>query len=318
MTPRERVKKALNHMETDLIPVDIGGTYDTGIHVVALDRLIKVLRLGKRLVKVLDPMMMTGLVEEDLINILGGDIMGLFSPYNIFGSSNENWKLFKLPNETEVLIAGEFNYSYEPNGEIYAYPKGCVSTPPSAKMLSNGLYFDSIIRQNDLTKHKFDAREDYSDQFSIFNENECSYYEKTSERLYNETNYAIIGNFFLGGLGDLGVIPGQWIEHPKGVRDIQEWIISHQLQPTYIKEFFEMQTEIALTNLELYKQAVGDRIVAIAISGTDFGTQNGPFISLDCYREFYKPYHYKLNNWVHNNTNWKVFFHTCGSILNFM
>lgn len=318
MTPRERVIRALNHEETDRVPVDIGGTLDTCIHVIPLDRLRKVLGLEKRLVKVIDPMMMVGLIEEDLLAMLGGDIVGLFSPYNIFGTINDNWKSWVLPDGTEVLIAGGFNYKYGPNGEIYAYPKGNLSVPPSAKMSSNGLYFDSITRQEDLKNHKFNAKEDYADQISIFSNAECSYYERTSKKLYDESNYAIIGNFFFGGLGDLGIIPGQWIEHPKGIRDLQEWIMSYYLHPEYIKEFFEIQTEIALKNLKLYQQAVDNRIVAIAISGTDFGTQNGPFISLDCYREFYKPYHKKLNNWVHKNTNWKVFFHTCGSIIDFI
>jgi uroporphyrinogen-III decarboxylase len=59
---------------------------------------------------------------------------------------------------------------------------------------------------------------------------------------------------------------------------------------------------------------VGDRIAVIFISGTDFGTQRGEFISPDLYRELYLPFHKQINNWVHANTNWKTFFHTCGSI----
>jgi uroporphyrinogen-III decarboxylase len=85
-----------------------------------------------------------------------------------------------------------------------------------------------------------------------------------------------------------------------------------------VKEFFDMQTEVELKNLELYRQAVGNRLAAIAISGTDFGAQCGPFISPAAYREFYKPYHKIFNDWVHKNTNWKVFFHTCGSIIDLL
>ena len=36
------------------------------------------------------------------------------------------------------------------------------------------------------------------------------------------------------------------------------------------------------------------------------------------YRDFYKPFHKKLNDWVHENTNWKTFYHTCGSIVNLL
>jgi uroporphyrinogen-III decarboxylase len=30
------------------------------------------------------------------------------------------------------------------------------------------------------------------------------------------------------------------------------------------------------------------------------------------------PYYKKVNDWIHQNTNWKTFYHTCGSIIDFM
>ena len=42
--------------------------------------------------------------------------------------------------------------------------------------------------------------------------------------------------------------------------------------------------------------------------------QEGLFISKDIYRELYKPFHKKINDWIHKNTNWKTFIHSCGSI----
>jgi uroporphyrinogen-III decarboxylase len=36
--------------------------------------------------------------------------------------------------------------------------------------------------------------------------------------------------------------------------------------------------------------------------------------SADLYRELFKPLHEKMNRWVHENTDWKTFYHTCGSI----
>ena len=54
------------------------------------------------------------------------------------------------------------------------------------------------------------------------------------------------------------------------------------------------------------------------MSGTDFGSQNGPFISPAAYREMFKPLHKTMNDWVHANTTWKTFFHTCGSIVAFL
>ena len=318
MNSRERVLLALNHKKTDRIPVDLGGTVVTSVHASAVSRLRKFLELDNKPVKVFEPMMMLGEIEEDLRNILKTDVIGLYSPHTLLGYDNKNWKPWILPDGTEVLMGGGFEYSYGKNGTIYAYPKGNKKAPPSALMPGTGFYFDNITKQEDLSNHDYNARNDYSDQYSIFSEEDCIYYEKTSKSIYEETEYSIFGNFFLGGVGDIFHIPGPWLENPKGIRDFSLWYIAHYEHPNYIKEFFDMQKEIQLKNLELYRQAVGERIAAIAITGTDFGTQNGPLISPDIYREFYKPYHKVFNDWVHKNTNWKTFTHTCGSIVDFI
>ena len=79
-----------------------------------------------------------------------------------------------------------------------------------------------------------------------------------------------------------------------------------------------MQTEFALRNLEIYKQAVNDHIQVITMSGTDFGTQNSELMSKETFRTLYKPYYKRVCDWVHENTNWKTFFHSCGSIVGFL
>ncbi|MFZ2658368.1 MAG: hypothetical protein WAX69_25770, partial [Victivallales bacterium] len=279
MTSRERVVCALNHREPDKVPVDLGGAVVTGIQASALARLRDALCLEKRPVKVYEPMMMLGVVEDDVLRAIGGDVVGLNAPGTLLGYRNENWKPWKLPDGTDVLMGGGFAFSRDADGTVYAYPRGNTDAPPSARMPANGLYFDNIIRQEDLTNHTFDARKDYADQYGIFSDEDCRHYEKTSKELYENTDYAVFGNFFLGGVGDIFHIPGAWLEHPRGIRNLEDWIMAHYDHPEYVKEFFDMQTEIQLKNLELYRQAVGNRIVAIAISGTDFGAQHGTFIS---------------------------------------
>ena len=40
----------------------------------------------------------------------------------------------------------------------------------------------------------------------------------------------------------------------------------------------------------------------------------GPSFRPKAYRELYKPFHLQINNWMHKNTTWKSFIHSCGSI----
>ncbi len=40
----------------------------------------------------------------------------------------------------------------------------------------------------------------------------------------------------------------------------------------------------------------------------------GPLISPKAYRNLFKPFHVRVNDWIHANTGWKTFIHSCGSI----
>ncbi len=81
-------------------------------------------------------------------------------------------------------------------------------------------------------------------------------------------------------------------------------------------QVFEKQCEIALANLKTIYSAVGDKVSIVYLSGADFGTQTSSFISPEAYRDLYMPFHKKLNSWIHLNTKWKTFMHSCGSISN--
>ncbi len=94
--------------------------------------------------------------------------------------------------------------------------------------------------------------------------------------------------------------------------------MAHLLYPDYIKEVYRMQTETVLKNLEIYREAVGERIQIVWLSGTDFGTQNSGFFSKEVFRSLYKPFYQQINDWVHRNTGWKTFYHSCGSVVDYL
>ncbi len=77
---------------------------------------------------------------------------------------------------------------------------------------------------------------------------------------------------------------------------------------------FEQQCEIALQNINTLIDLFGDLVQAAFITGTDFGTQRGPFISPQAYRDLYKPFHRQVNDLVHRRSTWKTFIHSCGSV----
>ncbi|MBC7237503.1 MAG: methyltransferase, partial [Chloroflexi bacterium] len=304
-TSRERVILALNHEQPDKVPLDLGATAVTGIAASALYRLREALGLEQRPVKVHEPYQMLGKVEDDVLDALGVDVIGLSDDQTFFGFEQRGWKPFTLFDGTPVLVPAGFNTEIAPDGSLYQYPKGDKSFPPSGRMPPGGFYHDAIERQEPYDESTLDPAEWVRDMYHVFTDEELRLIEERARSLYDNTTRAIIGNFGQGSFGDIAYVPGVAIPYPKGIRAVADWYMATKLYPDYVRGIFDLQLEIVLQNLPLYHQAVGDRIVAIFVSGTDFGSQKGSFISPQSYRELFKPYHKAINDWVHEHTSWK-------------
>lgn len=316
LTSRERVAKTLNHEEPDRVPVDLGGSSVTGMHVSVVYGLRQALALDApgTPVKVIEPYQMLGEIAPDLMDALSIDVVGLSSPRTMFGFENRGWKEWTTFDGTPVLVPEGFNTTPEPNGDLLVYPEGDASAPPSGRMPSGGWYFDSIVRQPAIDDAALDV-EDNLEEFGPISDADIAYYAEQSERLFTQTDKAILANFGGTGLGDIALVPAPWLKHPRGIRDIEEWYVSTVARRDYVNAVFARQTEIAIENLARIYDVVGNRVTAVLVTGTDFGQQQGPFISPRAYRALYQPYHSRMNEWIHANTGWKTFIHSCGSIM---
>ncbi|MGQ9474223.1 MAG: hypothetical protein ACUVRN_09290 [Candidatus Caldatribacteriaceae bacterium] len=286
MTPRERVMASLEHREPDILPLDLGSTLVTGIHVSSLHKLKVALGLIKKEepVKVIDPYQMLGEVDEPLRKVLGIDTIPLLAPNNFFGFRNENWKPWIFSDGTPLLVPEKFNTIPDQEGNIYQYPQGDSSYPPVAKLPKGGFYHDALIRQKPIEEAQLKV-EDQIEEYQILSEEDLLYYEREARRLFEETEYTIVSGGVPGtNLGDIAFVPGMTLKDPKGIRDVEEWYVSLLTRQSFLREVFARMTEIGLENLKLFHQAVGERIQVIVISGTDFGSQNGLFISKETYR----------------------------------
>ncbi|MBN1935011.1 MAG: methyltransferase [Anaerolineae bacterium] len=316
MNSRERVQLALNHREPDCVPLDLGASAVTGMHVSAVYALRQALGLDApgTPVKVVEPYQMLGEIAPDLMQALGVDVIGLGSEKTLFGFKNEGWKPWHTFDGTPVLVPEGFNIDPEPNGDILMYPEGDKSAPPSGRMPNDGWYFDTIVRQPPVDDDHLNV-EDNLQEFGPISDADLDHFRREAERLYTKTDKSILANFGGTAFGDIALVPAPWLKYPKGIRDIEEWYVSTALRRPYVYRVFERQCEIGLANLEKIHRVVGERVAAVFITGTDFGTQRGPFISRQAYRDLYLPFHKAVNDWVHAHTSWKTFIHSCGSVV---
>ncbi|MDR1948281.1 MAG: methyltransferase [Spirochaetaceae bacterium] len=316
-TPRKRLDNTIHHKDPGKLVVDMGSTSITGINANALAALRDALGLEKRPVKIYEPLQLLGLVEEDVYEALGLCVAEVTNHYTIFGYENKNWKPWKLPTGLDVLVAEDFVTSVdEKDGTTYIYPQGDRSAPPAGRLPRNGYYFDNCFRTfSTFDEDNFDGRADFAEDYKVYTDEQLRTIEDTCNHLYTNTDLGLIGGGALAGLGDFAYFPGPHIPYPKGVRNLEDWMVMPYTCPDYIHQIFGLQTEVGLENAKLFKQACGDKIQVMQISGTDFGTQRGPIMSNDTFRTFYQPYYKKINDWIHQNTNWKTFYHCCGSIV---
>ncbi len=319
MNSRERVIETINHRIPDRIPVDLGGTQVSTISALAYQNLRAALGLPEHPCNLTELFMFCAKVDDDVRNALGIDTVSLTYPVDTNGCRTNRLQEFTGLDGAKAWISADNKWDYLEDGSIVMYPQGDKSVPASTRMLPGGSFFDNIMdRIPPYDEDNLTPREDFKDDFRPITDEVARELEADSIHLYNDTDYAVIGQFPHALLGDAGVIPAPFVKHPKGIRRMDDWLAATLLYPEYIEEVFEMQTENTLKNLEIYKQAVGDRIQVILVSTADYGAQNGPLLSTDVFRELYKPHYQKVNDWIHKNTNWKTMYHCCGSIVNFM
>lgn len=317
MNSKERVLATLNHKQPDRIAVDFGATPVTGIHVLAIENLRKHFGLEQKPIKVTEPYQMLGEIDDDLMDILGIDVIGLSPGNNMFGIKNYGeYKEFMTFWGQTVLLPKDFNTSIDNNGDLLIYPKGDTSVGASGKMPKTSFFFDAVIRQDSIDDSSLNV-EDNLEEFEPISNEDLQYWKNKIKEV-KDSDKAIIANMGGTAFGDIALVPGLNLKHPKGIRDVAEWYMSVIMRPDYIHRIFEKQSDIAIENLKKFYATVGNNIDAIFMCGTDFGTQDSQFCGVDTLEEMYIPYYKKLNDWIHANTNWKTFKHSCGAIEPFL
>jgi hypothetical protein len=312
----KRVRTALAHQQPDRLPVDFGGTFVTGIHVSCVAALRRHYGLEAGPVKAIDSGQMLGEIADDLKLAMGIDTEGLRGPTARFGFPAKDWKPWRMYDGLEILVPGGFNVTVDANGDTLMYPQGDLSAPPSARMPNGGHFFDSIVRQEPIDEERL-RPEDNLEEYQPISEADLDYWEGAA-RAAAAGGRAVVAAFGGTAFGDIALVPGVSLKHPKGIRDITEWYVATSSRKDFVHKVFEGQCTMALSNLERIAARIGDLVDAVNICGTDFGTQTSSFCSVRTFRELWMPYYQQVNGWIHRNTKWKTFKHSCGAVSKFI
>jgi len=301
MTSRERVLAALDFREPDRVPLDLGGSIMSGIMAQPLDRLRRHLGLPVKPVRVYEVFQMLGEVEMELVEALGIDVLPVVPPVQFFGLRREGWKPWRLWDGTEVLMPGQFNIEVDPaSGDWLLRSGGDPTRAVEGRMPQAGFYFDMPA----LTASHFDyvppPLEQVRREYRLQSE-QLEFLAARAEHLRRTTDKAL----FLGCWDYFGL---PW------VGSIPDFLVLMVTDPAYVRDLFEVRTETALDNLEKTRTWLGENIDILGLDGTDYGSQNAELFSPELFARLYVPFFKIQNDWVHRNTGWKTWLHTCGSV----
>ncbi|MCD6546254.1 MAG: methyltransferase [Thermotogae bacterium] len=299
MTSRERVITSLKHKEPDRVPVDFDGMRSTGIHARAYSELKRHLNLNDKSVRIYDLGQQLGEVDEETRQIFNVDVVALKGLYTNFGCRLDRWKKFPMFPDGEYYVPEDFNpQKDEEDNWIVKDETGKVI----AKMPKGGYYFDGIYYplENAQTKEDIDK---FFASLKPLDDEEVNYLIENAKYFRENTNYAIMGNF-----------GGNFFEAGHGAFGYQKFMELLAFDRSLVEHFLGRLEEYYLKNLEIFLENVGDYIDIIQF-GDDFGSQNGPQISLKMFRELFKPHLKRLCEYTKKkNKNIFTFLHSCGSI----
>jgi uroporphyrinogen decarboxylase len=280
MTPRERVKQALDHKEPDRIPFDLGGTIITSITKGAYLNLRRYLGFPEEDVRTFDHVQQLPYLDEELLKRLNADVRMVQTHYvrgdDLVYSEEEN-----------------YYYFYDRWGSKLRMPK------------EDGYYFDWV---------EFPIREISMDALKQYTWPELDSYEslrKLKERardLYENTEYALAGT---------GVFGGGIFEQPARIMGMELFLMSLASDEKFADTMMEKITEIYIENCNRYLDELGEYI-QVFVYWNDITSQNRPLISPKMFRRLIKPKDRRLIEAVKKKTDAKIFYHCCGAAREFI
>lgn len=128
-----------------------------------------------------------------------------------------------------------------------------------------------------------------------------------AKALHETTDYAVIAEHPVLGVFEIGC----WMF------GFDDYLYRLAAEPEVVHAFSERILNYQKKVIEIYYGALG-RYIDCTTSGDDFGTQNGPFMSTDMFRELIKPYFRERVELTKKYTDAFFKHHTCGSVHNFI
>lgn len=312
MNSRQRIKLAIEHKETDRVPIDFGAMRSTGIAAIAYNKLLKRLGIKKGPVKMYDFMQQLAYPQKEIRDIFHIDAI---DAGQAFLENEGDWKQWILDDNSECLIPGFLNILFEKDGTVLVKNADglTLGKKPKSSLYVKQIYW-SLKECSSIPEKLSD--EDLSNSIwsipsppwhlDIYDKNQFQEFIKGIKNLYNDTDYAI-----------MLAVGCNLFETGTFIRGMENFLYDIYLDRKGTERLLDRLTEKYLRLLERVLSGVGEYVTILQF-GDDLGTQQGTFMSPDIFQKIFIPKYKKMWDFVHSNSNCKIFLHSCGSLYEFL
>jgi uroporphyrinogen decarboxylase len=276
MTPRERITAALDHRESDRVPIDLGSSIVTSITRAAYEPLRAYLGLPPEEIVVYDEVQQLPYVGEDVLTRFGVDTrMVQLPPTHVAG--------------VEIADEGEYLALWDRWGAKMRMPK------------DKPLYYDWV--EFPITEPTEEALEHYRwpepDPPEL-----VAQLGQRARQLREATDYALVGS---------GVIGGGIFEQSCRVMGMEPFMMAMLTAPEFTDALVDRITDIYIESVDRYLAATGDAIDVFTF-WDDVATQQGWMINPSSYVKVIKPRQKRLFEAIKARTGARIFYHGCGAV----
>jgi len=271
MTHRERVLTALDHREPDRVPIDLGGSRCSSIHVAGYQRLKRHFGVEGPDV-IIDRMMQPVLIDERILERLDVDTRAVFPG---------------APDRGGSVDLGE---------NIYRDEWGVVRSKPAGSLWYDltGSPLAGAITVQDIARYRWPDPDDAGRVRGL---------RERALELRRKGDHALVLSLAAGA-----------VHVSQYLRGFEDWFMDMAADRKLIGAMMDAIVEVTARMAANVIREVGD-LIDIFFTGDDLGTQSGPQISPEAYREVVKPRHATFCQQVRQMCpQAKLAFHTCGSV----
>jgi hypothetical protein len=258
--------------------------------------------------KIQDPMQLLAEIEPEVLDRFHIDVVPL-------EAATADWAGAEAGTGVEKRLFAGTTVFFAPGTKIAEEADGGWTLRRAdgtayARMPKDGYYFDFL--RPTMSGRKIDP-----DAFRPANtvaDEDLARLERRARWLYENTDKAILGWGASISLMGLSALLSDNIT--QGALD--EWLCMLMSEKETANEMMGRYVEAVIACLKLYHQAAGRYCFGWGIASDDAGTQRGGIVSEELFAEMIKPHYARVCGWVHANTRWKTYLHSCGSIYRYI